>query len=327
MKYPLVSIIVPVYNVERYLNRCVNSIITQEYKELEIILVDDGSRDGCPLMCDKWAEQDKRIKVIHQNNGGLSVARNAGLDIVSGEYIAFVDSDDYLDPRYIDSMLAAIISGEADMAICSICIEDNKSRISIDSHRIVDEATLVNSKYCLKRMHGNSSTDYVAAWNKLYSSKLWATIRFPRGRLHEDESTIYKIIDDCDKIAMIPQQLYHYVQNIDSIMHADYSVRNLDCIEAWVQRLRYYQVARYRDLYAMTFNQITWDLARAHQYLDWNDDIVHIRLQGIFRQLQPFSFDVMFHVDGWKNSIRYIALCSFPFQFYLLKDVVSGFIK
>ena len=109
---PLVSIIVPVYNVERYLNRCIKSIITQEYKELEIILVDDGSLDGCPLLCDKWAEQDKRIRVVHQANSGLSAARNTGLEMMSGEYIAFVDSDDYLDSRYVDSMLSAIISGK-----------------------------------------------------------------------------------------------------------------------------------------------------------------------------------------------------------------------
>ena len=128
---PLVSIIVPVYNVERYLNRCIKSIITQEYKELEIILVDDGSLDGCPLLCDKWAEQDKRIRVVHQANSGLSAARNTGLEMMSGEYIAFVDSDDYLDSRYVDSMLSAIISGKANMAICSICIEDNKSRIIV----------------------------------------------------------------------------------------------------------------------------------------------------------------------------------------------------
>ena len=115
------------------------SIITQEYKELEIILVDDGSLDGCPLLCDKWAEQDKRIRVVHQANSGLSAARNTGLEMMSGEYIAFVDSDDYLDSRYVDSMLSAIISGKANMAICSICIEDNKSRISVDNHRIADE--------------------------------------------------------------------------------------------------------------------------------------------------------------------------------------------
>ena len=236
---PLVSIIVPVYNVERYLNRCIKSIITQEYKELEIILVDDGSLDGCPLLCDKWAEQDKRIRVVHQANSGLSAARNTGLEMMSGEYIAFVDSDDYLDSRYVDSMLSAIISGKANMAICSICIEDNKSRISVDNHRIADEVAFVNSKYCLKRMHGNSSTDYVAAWNKLYSGKLWDTIRFPIGRLHEDESTIYKVIDNCDKVALVPQQLYHYVQNLGSIMHTDYSVRNLDRIEAWIQKLQY----------------------------------------------------------------------------------------
>lgn len=140
---PLVSIIVPVYNVERYLNRCIKSIITQEYKELEIILVDDGSLDGCPLLCDKWAEQDKRIRVVHQANSGLSAARNTGLEMMSGEYIAFVDSDDYLDSRYVDSMLSAIISGKANMAICSICIEDNKSRISVDNHRIADEVAFV----------------------------------------------------------------------------------------------------------------------------------------------------------------------------------------
>ena len=108
----LVSIIVPIYGVEEYLSKCIDSIINQTYKNLEIILVDDGSLDGCPLLCDKWAEQDKRIRVVHQANSGLSAARNTGLEMMSGEYIAFVDSDDYLDSRYVDSMLSAIISGK-----------------------------------------------------------------------------------------------------------------------------------------------------------------------------------------------------------------------
>ena len=312
---PVVSVIVPVYKVERQLDRCVTSIVNQSYRNLEIILVDDGSPDQCPRKCDEWANQDDRITVIHQRNGGLSAARNAGLESMSGDYVAFVDSDDYVEPDYIRLMLDAMQANDAEVAICSIHQEDDQATASADNHAIVDQVTMLSGRSCLARLGGDTVVDYVTAWNKLYAARLWKTVRFPAGKLHEDEYTTYRILAECDTVVLVPELLYHYVQNAGSIMHTTYSVRNLDRIEAWMQRLRFYRQRGYTELYAPTFDLIRWDLPHAVKGLDWNDPIVHGRLREIFAGLRPFSPSVASHLGGPKSVLIYLMLCVCPFRF------------
>lgn len=213
----LISVIIPVYKVEQYLHRCVESVVEQTYKNLEIILVDDGSPDSCPELCNQWRIKDSRIKVIHKKNGGLSDARNAGIEIASGKYLAFIDSDDYVDRRFIECLYSAIQKTRAQISCVGIQIFSDKQEVNQDTefyqtevfkkqeaiHNLFD-----STKYC----------DY--AWNKLYDRRLFDNVRYPFGRKMEDIGTTYKLLDQCNLIAYCPTKLYYYYQRNDSILHS-----------------------------------------------------------------------------------------------------------
>ena len=207
---PLVSIIVPVYKVEPYLRRCLDSIVNQTYTNLEIILVDDGSPDGCPQICDEYAARDKRIVVIHKENGGLSDARNAGLDICKGGYISFVDSDDWVDETYIETLLDLSIKENADIAIgenirTEGCSKPTKKNITINA---------CHSKEALKHLFSQNHIAFTVSWGKLYKKNLFSTLRFPKGK---DEFTTYILFYKSKKIVYTSEILYYYYQRADSI--------------------------------------------------------------------------------------------------------------
>ena len=211
----LVSVIIPVYNVEKYLDRCVESVVNQTYKNLEIILVDDGSPDNCPAMCDEWAKKDERIKVIHKQNGGLSSARNAGLDNMSGEYVYFIDSDDYIELETIEVLYKLIIDNDADMAFGSYCRVSDEGNALIDND-FTDELYILNEDSFWEKhyqMHSNSDERYVnmiVSWNKLINKSVFNDLRFDIGKIHEDEYIIHKIVSRCNTIAFSEKKLYYY---------------------------------------------------------------------------------------------------------------------
>ena len=215
---PLISVIVPVYKVEKYLDRCINSIVNQTYRNLEIILVDDGSPDKCPLLCDEWQKKDERIRVIHKENGGLSSARNAGLDIATGELIGFVDSDDFILPEMYEYLYGLIIENDADLSICE-SIDVNEDGIANQSE-LQEEDEVINilsGREALEEliMH---SWHYVLAWNKLYRAYIFRNIRYYEGRINEDLFIIHHVLDQCRKVAATNKKLYMYTMRDDSIM-------------------------------------------------------------------------------------------------------------
>lgn len=223
-----ISIIVPVYKVEEYLDCCIQSIVDQTYRDLEIILVDDGSPDGCGAMCDAWAEKDGRIKVIHKENGGLSDARNAGLEMAEGKYIAFVDSDDWIRPEMYEKLLAAMEKEKADISACNIlsCFPDGESAYGCDEYTVGDPEKILSMLY--------DDTKYpVCAWNKLYRRELWDALRFPVGKICEDAFTTYRLVDKARKIVQIPEALYCYRIRESSIMTSEFSAKRMDEEEAW----------------------------------------------------------------------------------------------
>lgn len=195
----LISIIVPVYGVEAYLGRCMESLLSQTYQNLEIILVDDGSPDRCPALCDAYKAQDARVQVIHQENAGLSGARNAGLSIARGEYVAFVDSDDYVAADYIRALYELMQESEADITQCRFAyvsgepLESYKSR----SYKVYRGESLMEQLYGEEE----EATYFVVAWNKLYKRELFSKIRYPQGRIHEDEATTYRLFYQSKKLA------------------------------------------------------------------------------------------------------------------------------
>ncbi len=234
-KQPLISIIVPVYKVEKYLDKCVSSIAGQTYKNLEIILVDDGSPDSCGTMCDIWAEKDNRIRVVHKENGGLSDARNAGLAVATGEYISFIDSDDWIEPNFIQILWDLLRSTGSDIAACGIdpFYEDEP----------LNPIATQGSKECfqreeaLRRLIQDQLRQVV--WNKLYKKDTIGNILFAKGKLHEDEFWSYQVIGNAEKVAVTDTPGYHYLQRRESIMGAKYTLRRLDAIEAKEQRQVY----------------------------------------------------------------------------------------
>ena len=236
---PRISVIIPVYKVEDYLDRCVRSVQKQTLSDLEIILVDDGSPDGCGALCDRYAAEDSRIKVIHKENGGLSSARNAGLSLATGEYIAFVDSDDHIEPTMYEVLLRALEEGEADLSLCNYAFVDETNAADGRKPPLTD--AVLDRRQVLERLGGDEAEQvyYVTAWNRLYKRSLWANLRFPEGKLHEDEFTAQQIYDRCEKVATVSQVLYRYVQRSGSIM-GSVSVRSLDGVEALCERAEFF---------------------------------------------------------------------------------------
>ena len=240
MNDPLISVIIPVYRVEAYLDRCVESVVGQTYQNLEIILVDDGSPDRCPKMCDEWAEKDDRIRVIHKTNGGLSDARNAGMAIATGAYIGFVDSDDWIGSEMYEKLLNAIRHDHSDIAACDVQMvwEDGRperyltKRKSCVLDRIQAQETLL-SETLLKQ----------PVWYKLYRADLIRTMLFPIGKWHEDVFWSYRAIGAAKRISLVPYTGYFYWQRADSIMGARYSMRRLDAMEAMEERYQYLKKA------------------------------------------------------------------------------------
>ena len=244
---PLISVVVPVYNVEQYLEKCINSILHQTYEHLEIILVDDGSPDNCGAICDSYSSLDQRIKVIHKRNGGLSDARNTGLDTASGELIAFIDSDDTIMPDMVENLYHRIETDRSDMAFCGY--KQVSQNGAILSEVFLPDNVLTGFE-ALKVSYENQGVLFTIAWNKLYKKHLFHGIRFPVGKYHEDEFTTYKIIDRCVKISIVREALYVYFQRDNSIMQEAYSVKRLDGIEASYKRYIYYKNkgGKYREL-------------------------------------------------------------------------------
>lgn len=222
MSNPVISIIVPVYKVEKYLAKCVESILAQTFADFELILVDDGSPDSCGKLCDEYALKDSRIKVIHKENGGLSDARNAGIQVAKGEYLGFVDSDDYIAPDMYELLYRLILENNAQIAVCDAAVVEEDAEASYtDSEKIyVLEHEDALREMISKRLFA------VNAWNKLYKKELFSNTFYPKGMLYEDLATMYKLIDNTERIVYIPAKKYAYVQRQGSIMNqTGYKVR------------------------------------------------------------------------------------------------------
>ncbi len=234
----MISVIVPVYNVEQYLDQCVQSIVNQTYKNLEIILVDDGSPDNCPAMCDAWAQKDSRIKVIHKENGGLSDARNAGLAIAAGDYIGFVDSDDYIESTMYEELMTHLTDTGSDIAACGVQMvwEDGKTAM-LTRHG----STVLDNAQAMEAIIAESWLKQ-PVWYKLYKRSTVEGILFEKGKCHEDVFWSYQPIARAKRICVFDDPLYFYRQRGGSIMGEGFSVKRLDALEAKTQRLEYLKV-------------------------------------------------------------------------------------
>lgn len=269
------SIIVPIYNVEAYLPRCIDSILAQTFLDYELILVDDGSPDNCGSICDEYAQCDNRIKVIHKKNGGLADARNAGLTMARGQYIGFVDGDDSIAPQMYERMLEVAQSQRAQMVSCGILKLDPSGNIlgrwPEQTHDwVYKRDTFIDNLYPQVRTEFTPSV-----CNKVFHRDLFRSVRFPLGKIYEDSFIQLRLLDGCDTVAVCHEHFYHYYYlRQDSIMNSPYSARCMDAIDFALDNYRFYEekgVTSQQDytlaIYANSYMQSYFQVSMYHREL------------------------------------------------------------
>lgn len=237
MNIPMISIIVPVYNVEKYIRQCLNSILAQSYKNFELILVDDGSMDSSGKICDQYGKIDDRITVIHSENRGLSAARNTALDIVNNEYIALIDSDDCINVNYLEILMGNLLKYNADLVMCKAkrFINDDEIDLSEKCDQ-VDSLSILSRSQSIEKLCKNYSCDLVMI-NKLYKKNLFNNVRYPFGKIYEDEWVIHHILGNSIKTIDLPYKLYYYRINPNSIMRRKFSLDAFSEVGALLNRI------------------------------------------------------------------------------------------
>lgn len=240
---PKISVIVPIYNVEIYLRKCIDSIINQTFEDLEIILVNDGSPDGCGAICDEYAGKDSRVRVIHKEHRGVSDARNAGIDIATGEYITFVDGDDYIAVDMCEKLYSALTENKAEISVCNaVSVDENYQPIdSLNSSSSVRDELLNGRDILFKKLTADFNWYWVVVWGKLYKSNLFDALRFPVGKIHEDDFMAHRMFFDRERVASVSERLYYYLRRSDSITGNKTIYNTLYALETFLDRIIYYE--------------------------------------------------------------------------------------
>ena len=291
-----VSVIIPVYNVAKYLSRCVESIISQDYGDLQIILIDDGSTDGSAELCDSFAEKDRRVLTVHQSNHGVAAARNAGLAHVAGGYIFFLDSDDFIEKETL-SRLMAHRTGYSIICCGSDRYSDNDGNGTYYKFTEAGDESYTSRQAVDSMLFGHKVLSVL--WGKLYEAELFSGIRFPEGEIHEDESIIYIVLDRAEKIFYLGDVLYHYAIREGSITEREYSEANLAKFEAYASRADYFSQKKYEKEYEYTIVRIIdeayWAVKKDRKYRKLIREKVsrtdlHMKKFGFYTAAEKFKF-------------------------------------
>ena len=321
MPNPLISVIVPVYKVEPYLRKCVDSILAQTYTNLEIILVDDGSPDNCGNICDEYAEKDKRVKVIHKENGGLSDARNVALDVVKGEFVAFVDSDDWVLPNYVKDMYENLVKYGADVSIGGITYYYEQKNIYKNPYNMKFKEGVYNREEAINTLMYQN--DFLpSAYAKLYNVNLFKTFRYPKGIYWEDLATAYKLFFLCDKISYSDDKNYFYVQRQGSILHKPSTKKINDVLNILDEMLEWIRENIPACEKATVCRLVGLNLHVYHGLLkdksEYENKIIRIE-----RNLKNYRSQIIFNLNV-KSKIRIACLLSY-FGFYILATIFKQF--
>ena len=324
-----ISIIVPVYNVEKYLSRCVDSILNQTFTDFECILVDDGSPDNCGKICDEYAKKDKRIRVIHKENGGLSDARNAGIDIAQGEYIGFVDSDDWIHPQMYEILYNGIIENNVKISACKLEEEIEAGqfkRIYNPCFNVYNGLDFLVSNYFIA----------VSPPTKLYHKSLFDNIRYPVGRLHEDAFVVYKLFFKADNIAFTDNALYEYFRNSDGITHSEFSLKRLDVLDAVEEQCEFFKNLGKREHYKWAIRHLIFIYWCNYRYtLGSEREEIKKANEAIAKKLKRLLITNKIYAGVKIKTYPYYYEAVFPLfmKYYWLFDVMKrkiiseGFIK
>ena len=313
----LVSIIIPVYNVSSFLVESLDSVLQQTYSNLEVIIVDDGSSDGSAEICEKYAKRDHRIRLIHQSNQGLSSARNRGLDIMTGDVVAFLDSDDAYTPSFIYAMISVMHKEQADIVTCRALKRYTKSRMRIFDH------DLMNQSHSIKVLNRNEALRALSdglishgVWNKLYKRHLWENIRFPVGHVFEDLDTTFRILAHSDKICILEQQLYLYRQHSTSITKT-FSQHNISdrilAEEHFLSFIRSSTPAVYteEDVNKRLLHRFRMMIYLYGKYILKAEDDPEFEAK-LRRKILKLGKEIGIHSAGFPMKIRYYLICYCP---------------
>lgn len=320
----MISIIVPIYNGEKYLKKCIDSILSQTYTQLEVILVDDGSSDGSLDICRHYEKSDKRIIVLHKENGGLSDARNAGLRIASGEYITFIDCDDYVHKDMLYIMCRELQKYNADFVTCGLIRLAEGDDVATDCKVDFTDVKVYNKDIALLHIHSDVN---VTGPGKLYKRKLFDNLQYELGRYHEDEFMIHQLIYLCKRVVAIQNGYYFYVAHQNSIM-ADFSYKRLcDALDALTERLYFVKMHKWEAVFHFTVNTFFDYVMQSYRELpesglkDWKtaQKLLRDRVKLLWKDKEIRSYmsfdarvfyispEVYFKVEKWrkvKNRVK-----------------------
>lgn len=312
MEKKLISVIVPVYNVEKYIKKCIDSILAQVYNYFELILIDDGSKDNSGKICDEYKNKDTRIKVLHQKNAGLSAARNRGLDEAVGDYICFIDSDDYIKEDYLEVLLNCLSDIDADMSFCDI-----ESPKLTKAYSKMGEMKIMTSSDARKWLYDPRSREYVlmvVAYNKLYKKSLFQDLRYPEGMFHEDEFMILPLINRCKTIVFISERLYHYEDNPKGITAAAnmMNIKHLDGVDALIIRLKQLLESGDKEFAVVTLKNALYKCAKLYgDSIELKDNDMRDASMKKYKEIYFIYKGVM----NFKQKMKYLIFCVSPVAF------------
>ena len=290
----LISVVIPVYNVENYVRESIDSVLAQTHKDLEVIIVDDGSTDKSGSIVDEYDGTDARIRILHTENGGLSAARNRGTEIASGEYIAYLDSDDIMHPRCLEMLYKAISVSDAEVSVCkAVTFNDGSSadeQLKKALKGVKNVTKVISGRDAAMKIVRDSEWNYIVAYSKLYSRKCIASLHYPEGRIHEDEFVTYKVFYESDKVAVTPFPGLAIRSRSGSITGARYNEKRLHKLIALRSAIRWFdkrgdnEMVRYARLRYLTNLQISWYRVRTQM-----EGKKRIRLQNrIYMEYKKF---------------------------------------
>lgn len=322
---PKISVIVPIYSVEKYLNRCVDSILNQTFTDFECILVDDGSPDNCGKICDEYAKKDKRVKVIHKPNGGLSDARNAGIDVAQGECLSFIDSDDWIHPQMLEILYNGIVKNNVILSVCAYEETENEKPFEKIEKPIFE---IQNGMDFLVE----NNVTAVVAWNKLYHKGLFDNIRYPVGKIHEDEFVTYKILYKAGSIAVCDEKLYMYFVNNEGITKSEWSIKHLDAIEAleerdeWIVKHKLWEYRNWTKKHLLQVYQWQYfQLKNEKQYHKYRKNISKKIRKILLTQRKQLGIDINNYSDCYYIVFPIAMRIYGAYNIYLKKYKENGF--
>lgn len=320
---PKISIIVPIYKSEPYIHKCMESILNQTFSDFEVILVNDGSPDNCGQICDEYAKKDNRVKVIHKGNGGSASARNAGLDIARGDYIAFVDPDDYIHLSMYEILYNSAIKYKSDIVMC-----DFKEVVENEIHETIkyDEDLKIKNINCidaLKELYGDNKVTYVVIWNKLYKNSIFNDIRLPEDIWYDDAFIIHKTLYKCKQITYIKFKLYFYLQREGSMVSRPYNIKNLDLVHVSKDRLEFFKNIKDKELYYKSvrdyMDTFFWHYERGKRYLKLKDN--DKELKDLKKDFNKKLLDMLKNpLIGWKQKIAIVIFIISPYLYKLVTE-------